>query len=65
MPKGIIESLKRSGVKEPYALLRAAGWKEGDTEAVTKKKLSRFQKRRKRKAHKSASAHEQANALGR
>jgi len=48
MPKAIVESMKRGGVKSPYALLNAAGWKEGDTESETKKKLGRFQRRRKR-----------------
>jgi hypothetical protein len=49
MPKRIIESMKRGGVDNPYALLNAAGYKEGDSEKTTKSKLSRFQKRKKKK----------------
>jgi hypothetical protein len=63
MPKEIIESMKRDGVRNPYALLNAAGWKEGDSSAETKRKLSKYQKRRKRKSQ-TMSAHEQAEALG-
>lgn len=44
MPEGIIRSMKRGGVREPYALLHAAGWKEGDSEETTKEKLSDYQK---------------------
>ena len=44
MPKAIIASMKRGGVKEPYALLNAAGWKEGDSDKMTRKKLSSYVK---------------------
>jgi hypothetical protein len=47
-PEGIIRSMKQGGVKEPWALLNAAGWKEGDSEETTKDKLSEFQKARKK-----------------
>lgn len=47
MPKAIIAKMKRGGVRNPYALLNAAGYKEGDSEAETKAKLSSFQKAKK------------------
>lgn len=40
MPEGIIKSMRRGGVKNPYALLNAAGVKEGDTEETVKRKLA-------------------------
>ena len=48
VPEGIVRSMKRGGVKEPWALLNAAGWKEGDSEEQTRDKLSEFQKHRKK-----------------
>jgi hypothetical protein len=49
MPKAIIESMKRGGVDNPYALLNAAGYHEGDSEQTVKAKLSAFQR-----AHRAA-----------
>jgi len=49
MPKAIIESMRRGGVRNPHALLNAAGYREGDSEAETKAKLSEYQKTRRRR----------------
>lgn len=40
MPKGIIQSMRRGGVRKPHALLNAAGVKEGDSTATVKRKLA-------------------------
>ena len=42
MPKAMIESMKRGGVRNPYALLNASGYQEGDSEKTAKKKLSAY-----------------------
>ena len=44
MPKAMIESMKRGGVDNPYALLNASGWREGDSEKTAKSKLSSYMK---------------------
>ena len=56
MPKALMEKMKRGGVRNPYALLNAAGYEEGDSEAEAKRKLrshakahSRLQKARRKR----------------
>lgn len=44
MPKHMIESMKRGGVRNPYALLNASGYSEGDSAETAKKKLSSYMK---------------------
>jgi hypothetical protein len=38
----MIESMRRGGVRNPYALLNASGYKEGDSEETAKKKLAAY-----------------------
>lgn len=40
----MIKSMKRGGVRNPYALLASAGYKEGDSEEEAKARLSEHQK---------------------
>jgi len=54
LPKRMIDEMKRGGVRNPYALLNAAGYREGDSEEAARAKLSEHQKalahaRRKRR----------------
>ena len=42
MPEAMIKKMKRGGVRNPYALLNAAGYREGDSEKTTKEKLSSY-----------------------
>ena len=47
MPKEMIRKMEAGGVDNAYALLNAAGYREGDSEGDAKSKLSRYMKRKK------------------
>ena len=52
MPKRIIRRMRQGGVDNPHALLRAAGYREGDSEQVTLRKLRAYGKRKQGRSSK-------------